>query len=53
MRKTMDRRVVVIKGAGTGIGRATAIAFTDERAAVVVVCRTEKSEDGAKAAWEL
>ncbi|MFJ6129210.1 SDR family NAD(P)-dependent oxidoreductase [Streptomyces griseoviridis] len=46
---TFAGRTVVVTGAGTGIGRATALAFAEQGAATVVVCgrRKERLEDVA------
>ena len=36
-------KVALITGAGSGIGRASAILFAQERAAVVVACRSTQN----------
>ena len=46
----IDRKVVAVTGAGSGIGRATALAFAHEGHAVVVADRT--AEQGKAVAAE-
>lgn len=45
MRRTLDGRVVVLLGASSGIGRAAALRFAGEGAAVVVAARGKRALD--------
>lgn len=45
MRRTLDGRVVVLVGASSGIGRATALRFAREGATVVVAARGKRALD--------